>query len=116
SKQKTQLFFQYINGVGKSTSGEGVEDKEQEIEISIECVKDNPESVLDLKNLLELERRVYEVESRIGVDRLSEMPYSDIQSAIHNISQRLSLLDTNRLEGIFRRVQVGFDLNNQRSK
>ncbi|KAL3126804.1 hypothetical protein CHM_7g190 [Cryptosporidium hominis] len=96
----------YINSVGKSTSGEGVEDKEQEIEISIECVKDNPESVLDLKNLLELERRVYEVESRIGVDRLSEMPYSDIQSAIHNISQRLSLLDTNRLEGIFRRVQA----------
>ncbi|QOY40331.1 Dynamitin [Cryptosporidium parvum] len=96
----------YINSVGKSTSGEGVEDKEQEIEISIECMKDNSESILDLKNLLELERRVYEVESRIGVDRLSEMPYSDIQSAIHNISQRLSLLDTNRLEGIFRRVQA----------
>ncbi|KAH8585141.1 uncharacterized protein ELE39_003393 [Cryptosporidium sp. chipmunk genotype I] len=96
----------YISNVNKSTSEEGVKDTEQEIEISIECVNDNPENVLDIKNLLELERRVYEIESKIGIDRLSAMPYSDIQSAIHSISQRLSLLDTNRLEGIFRRVQA----------
>ncbi|OII73891.1 uncharacterized protein cubi_02693 [Cryptosporidium ubiquitum] len=95
-----------INSVSNINSEEGANSAEKEIEISIECLKNNSENALDIKNLLELERRVYEIESKIGIDRLSAMPYSDIQSAIHNISQRLSLLDTNRLEGIFRRVQA----------
>lgn len=97
-----------MKSANNNSTLEGAEGVEKDIEISIECVKDYQENALDIKSLLELERRVYEVESKIGIDRLSAMPYSDIQSAIHSISQRLSLLDTNRLEGIFRRVQVSF--------
>ncbi|KAF7456648.1 Dynamitin [Cryptosporidium felis] len=95
-----------VNSINNNTQVDDSEKPNKEIEVSIECLKSCPENNLDIKNLLDLERRVYEIESRIGIDRLSAMPYSDVQTAINNISQRLSLLDTNRLEGIFRRVQA----------
>lgn len=71
----------------------------------------NEENNIEFKNLFDLERRIYEIESKIGINKLSTMPYVDIQTAIYDISQKLSLLDTNRLEGIFRRVQVSFNIN-----
>lgn len=59
-----------------------------------------------MKDLVDLERRISLIESYLGIDQLSTMPYSDIQSAINDMSRKLSLLDSNRLEGIFRRVQA----------
>ena len=56
--------------------------------------------------MVDLERRISLIESYLGIDQLSTMPYSDIQSAINDMSRKLSLLDSNRLEGIFRRVQA----------
>ncbi|KAH7648519.1 hypothetical protein FG379_000544 [Cryptosporidium bovis] len=94
------------NVTNSSEVTEEFQNSKQELEISLECVNANYDKNIDIKQLLDLERRVYELESRIGIDKLSNMPYNDIQAAIHNISQRLSLLDTNRLEGIFRRVQA----------
>ncbi|KAH8739811.1 hypothetical protein FG386_002030 [Cryptosporidium ryanae] len=85
---------------------ETVQNSEKEFEISLEYFNSGDDRNIDIRQLLDLERRVYELESKIGIDKLSNMPYNDIQSAIHNISKRLSLLDTNRLEGIFRRVQA----------
>ncbi|KAL7067487.1 hypothetical protein ACR3K2_20530 [Cryptosporidium serpentis] len=81
------------------------ENNENLTEVSIICIGDNNSS-LDLKDLVDLERRISLIESYLGIDQLSTMPYSDIQSAINDMSQKLSLLDSNRLEGIFRRVQA----------
>ncbi|KAJ1610119.1 hypothetical protein OJ253_1315 [Cryptosporidium canis] len=106
SKDLLDELSNYINSANSKITDGDSKSIERDIEISIECVKDDQENALDIKNLLELERRLYDVESKIGMDRLSAMPYSDIQSAIHSISQKLSLLDSNRLEGIFRRVQA----------
>ncbi|EEA07748.1 uncharacterized protein CMU_006710 [Cryptosporidium muris RN66] len=81
------------------------ENNENLTEVSIVCVGDNNSS-LNLKDLVDLERRISLIESYLGIDQLSTMPYSDIQSAINDMTQKLSLLDSNRLEGIFRRVQA----------
>ncbi|CBZ55925.1 GH23102, related [Neospora caninum Liverpool] len=83
-----------------SASGEGTVSTQYDIY----CVP-SLRPLLDSGRVATLERRLAQVEGRIGMSNISLLPFADLQQAVSSISQKISLLDQNKVEQLHKRTQ-----------
>nr|PIM04732.1 dynamitin [Toxoplasma gondii COUG] len=90
---------QSVSGAGQSEAAPGT------TQYDIYCVP-SLKPLLDSGRVATLERRLAQVEGRIGMSNISLLPFSDLQQAVTTISQKLSLLDQNKVEQLQKRTQT----------
>ncbi|PFH38281.1 hypothetical protein BESB_006220 [Besnoitia besnoiti] len=61
--------------------------------------------LLESSRVATLERRLAQVEGRIGMSSISLLPFADLQQAVTAISQKISLLDQAKIEQLHKRTQ-----------
>eukprot|EP00070_Physeter_catodon_P028087 XP_028334981.1 uncharacterized protein LOC112063031 [Physeter catodon] len=69
--------------------------------------------LLECSRAAALESRLAQVERRVGMSKISLLPFPDLQQGIMHISQKLALLDANKVEQLHKRTQVGCHQNIQ---
>lgn len=57
-------------------------------------------------DLLQLEKKVADLEKFLGIEKMPLLPYDDINQAILDLYSKLSLLDPNKLENVKKKVQT----------
>ncbi|CRG95166.1 conserved Plasmodium protein, unknown function [Plasmodium gallinaceum] len=74
-------------------------------EFDIYTVKNVKEKDVHVNDLLMLERKISDVEKVLGIDKMPMLPYDDLNHAILDLYNKLSLLDSNKLENVKKKVQ-----------
>eukprot|EP00922_Rhytidocystis_sp_ex-Travisia-forbesii_P043864 GHVS01065416.1.p1 GENE.GHVS01065416.1~~GHVS01065416.1.p1 ORF type:complete len:452 (+),score=131.93 GHVS01065416.1:226-1581(+) len=64
------------------------------------------EPFLERAKLANVERRIAEVESTIGIEEISSLPYDDICSGVKDIERRLRLLQPSRIDSMAPKLKV----------
>ncbi|CDU20256.1 dynactin subunit 2, putative [Plasmodium yoelii] len=60
---------------------------------------------VQVKDLLILERKIAHMEKILGVEKMSMLPYDDLNHAILDLYNKLSLLDSSKLENVKKKMQ-----------
>ncbi|ETW55600.1 hypothetical protein PFUGPA_02365 [Plasmodium falciparum Palo Alto/Uganda] len=61
---------------------------------------------IHVTDLLTMEKKITRIEKVLGIDKMSMLPYDDLNHAILDIYNKLSLLDNNKLENVKKKVQI----------
>lgn len=67
--------------------------------------------MIEQSRMASLERRLALVENKMGLHKMSLLPHGDLFEAVNEMQQRLKLLDSQKIESLQKRVQVGAALN-----
>ncbi|SOV81386.1 dynactin subunit 2, putative [Plasmodium sp. gorilla clade G3] len=60
---------------------------------------------IHVTDLLNMEKKITRIEKILGIDKMSMLPYDDLNHAILDLYNKLSLLDNNKLENVKKKVQ-----------
>ncbi|SOV18184.1 dynactin subunit 2, putative [Plasmodium sp. gorilla clade G2] len=60
---------------------------------------------IHVTDLLNMEKKITRIENVLGIDKMSMLPYDDLNHAILDLYNKLSLLDNNKLENVKKKVQ-----------
>ncbi|CAC9699076.1 dynactin subunit 2, putative [Plasmodium sp. DRC-Itaito] len=61
---------------------------------------------IHVTDLLTMEKKITRIEKVLGIDKMSMLPYDDLNHAILDLYNKLSLLDNNKLENVKKKVQI----------
>eukprot|EP00922_Rhytidocystis_sp_ex-Travisia-forbesii_P027165 GHVS01039848.1.p1 GENE.GHVS01039848.1~~GHVS01039848.1.p1 ORF type:complete len:545 (-),score=136.88 GHVS01039848.1:10-1599(-) len=89
---------------GASSSGPAAVIGGGSIRYELYCVP-SMKPFLERAKLATLERRIAEIENRIGVEEMSTLPYNDIISGVRDIEKRLRLLQPSRIESMAPKIK-----------
>eukprot|EP01067_Filipodium_phascolosomae_P000222 Filipodium_phascolosomae@DN118_c0_g1_i1.p1 len=70
------------------------------------CPPAEKDDLFDVARVVTLESRLAQLEKDIGSDAVTDLPFGDLQSAVVDLAERLSVLDPQKLDQISRRMQA----------
>ncbi|SBS85851.1 dynactin subunit 2, putative [Plasmodium ovale] len=74
-------------------------------QFGIYTAKNTKEKDVQVSDLLMLERKIFEIEKALGIEKMSLLPYDDLNHAILDLYNKLSLLDSTKLENVKKKMQ-----------
>ncbi|CAG9473193.1 dynactin subunit 2, putative [Plasmodium vivax] len=73
--------------------------------VHIYTLQNGKEKEIQTAHLLTLERKIADIEKALGVDKMAMLPYDDLNHAILDLYNKLSLLDSIKLENVKKKMQ-----------
>ncbi|ANQ09460.1 Uncharacterized protein PCOAH_00041290 [Plasmodium coatneyi] len=74
-------------------------------QVNIYTLQNGKEKEIQTAHLLTLERKIADIEKALGVDKMAMLPYDDLNHAILDLYNKLSLLDSSKLESVKKKMQ-----------
>ncbi|EUD67759.1 hypothetical protein C922_01948 [Plasmodium inui San Antonio 1] len=74
-------------------------------QVNIYTLQNGKEKEIQTAHLLTLERKIADIEKALGVDKMAMLPYDDLNHAILDLYNKLSLLDSMKLESVKKKMQ-----------
>ncbi|CAA9989878.1 dynactin subunit 2, putative [Plasmodium knowlesi strain H] len=74
-------------------------------QVNIYTLQNGKEKEIQTAHLLTLERKIADIEKALGIDKMAMLPYDDLNHAILDLYNKLSLLDSIKLESVKKKMQ-----------
>ncbi|GAW82115.1 dynactin subunit 2 [Plasmodium gonderi] len=104
-KQKDKGKDKKVNELINQRSGKGTHEDLFPKQLNIYTLNSRKEKEVQTSDLLILERKIANIEKVLGIDKMVMLPYDDMNHAIIDLYSKLSLLDSNKLESVKKKMQ-----------
>ncbi|KJP85238.1 hypothetical protein AK88_05134 [Plasmodium fragile] len=74
-------------------------------QVNIYTIQNGMEKEIQTAHLLTLERKIADIEKALGIDKMAMLPYDDLNHAILDLYNKLSMLDSIKLDSVKKKMQ-----------